>query len=126
MTGPKISFALSAIARASLAAVAKRAGDALGCTFAPIRDRMYERGEAMAASVLGLHVTLSHDPDVAEGEERHYALLGWLRDDLDAEWDSDAPVIDISENLLGVLTLADPEAGWFIDREGGDASAAAG
>ena len=122
MIPPKLSFVLSSSSRASLTAVAAGAGKALGCVFAPHQDNQFDRGEAVAAVVLGLQITLSHDPDVAEGEDRLYVLSGWIRDDLDADWDADAPVIDITANIVGVLAFADPDGGWFSDRD--DAAAA--
>jgi hypothetical protein len=111
----KLAFVVTTTSRAALAALGQRAGTALGCTFAPHQDHQFDRGEALAASVLGLRLTLSHDPDVAEGDERLYVLEGWLRDDLDAEWDADAPVVDIRGFVHGVLTLADPGGGWVVE-----------
>lgn len=76
MIPAKLAFVVTTTARAGLAALSARVGKALGCTFAPHQDNQFDRGEAWAASVLGLRLTLSHDPDVAEGEERLYVLSG--------------------------------------------------
>jgi hypothetical protein len=92
-------------------AMGERVGKALGCTFAESEDRMFEPGEALEASVLGLHITLSCAP--GQTGERTYALIGGVRDDVDAEWDIGMPVISISRYLLGVLTILDAE-GWYI------------
>ena len=63
-----------------------------GCTFAASGDPLFEPGEALEASVLGLHITLSADPEVPEGKERTYVLMGGVRDDIEAEWALGAPV----------------------------------
>lgn len=120
MNPRKISFTASMSSRASLADVGARAGKALGCTFAPHEDNQFDRGEALAAFVLGLRITLSHDPDVELGEERRYVLDGWLADQLDADWDADAPVVDLRDYIVGVLTLADPGGGWSADEPDAD------
>lgn len=74
------------------------------------------RREALQASALGLHITLSHDPSIPEGARRTYVLMGGVRDDIEAEWDIGVPVISISRYILGVLTIADGE-GWYIASE---------
>lgn len=112
---PQLRFRLRRASRESLSAIAERVAAALQCSFAPLEDRMYERGEAVAAAALGLHVVISHDPDVPDGEQRVYSLLGDVQEQLHAEWAADAPIIDISSYLLAVLDLRDP--GWHLTRK---------
>lgn len=52
----------------------------------------------------------------SEGTTRSYALIGGVRDDIEAEWDVGVPVISISRYVLGVLTITDGE-GWYIAGE---------
>jgi hypothetical protein len=120
MIPPTISFAVSTMSRASLADIGARAGKALDCTFTPHQDRDNDRGGALAARALGLLLVLSHDPDIPEGEERLFTLVGWLRDELDADWDPDAERIDLGEYVLGVLALTDRDGGWFVDAPDAD------
>jgi hypothetical protein len=116
MDHPQISFQVRRDSSDSLAAMGERVGAALGCTFVDSTDKLFEPGEALQASVLGLQVTLSADPSIPEGTTRSYALIGALRDDLEAEWSIGVPVISISRYVLGVLTIADGE-GWYIARD---------
>jgi hypothetical protein len=116
MDHPQISFQVRRDSSDSLAAIGERVGAALGCTFVESTDKLFEPGEALQASVLGLQVTLSADPSIPEGTARSYALIGALRDDLEAEWSIGVPVISISRYVLGVLTVADGE-GWYIARD---------
>lgn len=116
MDHPQISFQVRRDSSDGLAAMGERVGAALGCTFVESTDKLFEPGEALQASVLGLQVTLSADPSIPEGTARSYALIGALRDDLEAEWSIGVPVISISRYVLGVLTVADGE-GWYIARD---------
>jgi hypothetical protein len=116
MEHPQISFQVRRDASDTLAVMGKRVGEALGCAFAASTDKLFEPGEALQASVLGLHITLSHDPSIPEGAPRTYALIGGVRDDIEAEWSIGVPVISISRYVLGVLTIADGE-GWYIASE---------
>lgn len=116
MDHPQISFQVRRRSTETLTAMGERVGNVLGCTFTPSEDKLFEPGEALEASVLGLSVTLSHDPALPEGEERSYALIGSVRGDIEAEWDIGVPVISISRYMLGMLTIADGE-GWYIASE---------
>lgn len=116
MDHPQISFQVRRQSTDALAAVGERVGEALGCTFVESTDKLFEPGEALQASVLGLHITLSHDPAIPDGAPRTYVLIGGVRDDLEAEWDLGVPVVSISRFVLGVLTIADGD-GWYIASE---------
>jgi hypothetical protein len=116
MDHPQISFQVRRDSSDSLAVMGERAGVALGCTFVESTDKLFEPGEALQASALGLHITLSADPSIPEGTTRSYALIGGVRDDIEAEWDVGVPVISISRYVLGVLTITDGE-GWYIAGE---------
>lgn len=116
MDHPQISFQVRRDSTDTLAAMGKLVGEALGCTFVESTDKLFEPGEALQASALGLHITLSADPSIPEGARRTYALIGGVRDDLEAEWGIGVPVISISRYILGVLTITDGE-GWYIASE---------
>jgi hypothetical protein len=116
MDHPQISFQVRRDSSETLAALGERVGKALGCTFVESTDHLFEPGEALEASVLGLHITLSSDPSVPEGAARSYVLMGGMRDDIEAGWDIGAPVISISRYILGMLTITDGE-GWYIAGE---------
>lgn len=116
MDHPQISFQVRRDSGDTLAAMGERLGEALGCTFVASTDKLFEPGEALQASVLGLHITLSADPSIPDGARRTYVLIGSVRDDIEAEWDIGVPVISISRYVLGVLTIADGE-GWYIAGE---------
>jgi hypothetical protein len=116
MDEPQIAFQIRRHGSEPLAAMGERVGKALGCTFVASQDRMFEPGTALEASVLGLHITLSRDPAVPDGTPQKYVLMGGVRDEIEAEWNTDAPVISISEYMLGLLTLVDG-AGWYIATE---------
>jgi hypothetical protein len=116
MDHPRISFQVRRDSTDTLATMGERVGEALGCAFAESTDRLFEPGEALQASALGLHITLSHDPSIPEGAKRTYVLMGSVRDDIEAEWDVDAPGISVSRYVLGVLTITDGE-GWYIAGE---------
>lgn len=113
MDHPQISFQLRRRSGEPLAAMGERVGRALGCTFAESEDKLFEPGEALEASVLGLQITLRQNLEAAEGEARTFVLMGGVRADLEAEWDIGVPVIDISRYVLGVLSIADGE-GWEL------------
>ena len=74
---------------------------------------MFDSDEALEASCLGLQITLSHDPEIPEGELRTYVLMGALRGDIEVQWDIDVSTISISEYMLGVMNICDPEE-WYI------------
>jgi nitric oxide synthase oxygenase domain/subunit len=116
MDQPQISFQVRRDSSETLAGMGERVGKALGCTFTESTDTLFERGEALEASVLGLHITLSHDPSLPENVPRTYVLMGGVRDDIEAEWDIGVPVISIGRYVLGVLTITDGE-GWYIATE---------
>ncbi|HEX3477509.1 MAG TPA: hypothetical protein VHT91_20950 [Kofleriaceae bacterium] len=116
MEHPQISFQVRRESSDPLTVMGKRVGEVLGCTFVESTDKLFESGEALQASVLGLHITLSADPSIPEGTTRSYALIGGVRDDIEAEWDVGVPVISISRYILGVLTITDGE-GWYIAGE---------
>ena len=116
MDQPQISFQVRRRSSETLAAMGERLGNVLGCMFAASTGPLFEPGEALEASVLGLHITLSHDPAIPEGRERTYVLMGGVRDDIEAEWDLEVSVISISGYVLGMLTIADGE-GWYIAAE---------
>ncbi|HEX2691430.1 MAG TPA: hypothetical protein VHN14_32685 [Kofleriaceae bacterium] len=113
MDQPQISFQVRRDASESLAVMGELVGKILGCTFAPSTNRMFEPGEALEASALGLHITLSHDPTLPSGATRTYVLMGGVRDDIEAEWEIGVPVISISGYVLGLLTIAGGD-GWYI------------
>ena len=108
MDHPQISFQVRRDGSETLTAMGERVGNVLGCTFTSSDDKMFEPGEALEASVLGLHITLSHDPALPEGVARTFVLMGSVRDDIEAEWDLGVPVISISRYMLGTTSSAGP------------------
>lgn len=104
---PQISFQVRTRSAASPDEIARRVGKVLGCGFVPSSDRMFEPGEALEAFALGLHITIRHDPEIPEGAQRTYMVMGMLRGDVEARWGDDAPAISITEYLLGLLLLCD-------------------
>ncbi|BAZ16712.1 hypothetical protein NIES4071_85900 [Calothrix sp. NIES-4071] len=113
MNYPQVTFQVRLKSRATLSDLGERVGSILGCNFEPSFDHMFDSGEGIEASCLGLQITLSHDPDIPEGEERTYILMGMLRGDIEAQWDIGVPQISINEYILGVMTICDDE-GWYI------------
>jgi hypothetical protein len=118
MDHPQISFQVRLDSSDALAAIGERVGKALGCAFTASSDKLFEPGEALEATALGLHITLSHDPSQPAGAPRTFALIAGVRDDIEAAWDLDVPVVSISRYVLGVLTIACDE-GWYIATEAG-------
>ena len=116
MESPQISFQVRKRSSASLAAMGEHVGRLLGCTFVESTSKMFEPGEALEATALGLSISLSHLPSPSEGEPRTYVLMGGIRDDLEAQWDIEAPTISISGYVLGMLRLVDDDA-WYIASE---------
>jgi hypothetical protein len=116
MEYPQISFQVRKRSSEPLAAMGEHVGQLLGCTFVESTSKMFDPGEALETTALGLSISLSHLPSASGGEPRTYVLMGGVRDDLEAQWDIDAPTISISEYVLGMLRLVDDE-GWYIASE---------
>jgi hypothetical protein len=116
MEYPQISFQVRKRSSESLAAMGECVGQLLGCTFVESTSKMFDPGEALETTALGLSISLSHLPSPSESELRTYVLMGGLRDDIEAQWDIEAPTISISDYVLGMLKLVDGE-GWYIASE---------
>lgn len=117
MTGPQISFQVRTKSTASLAEIATRVSTALGFALAPSRDPSFEPGEAFDASVLGLQISLSRIVDLrgdgpSDGPQT-YVVMGGLRPDLEADWESDEPAHSISDYVRCVMAALDGE-GWYV------------
>ena len=111
---PHLTFQVRRRSRETLTRMGERVGLVLGCTFSPSDDRRFTAGEGLEATVLGLRVTLSHDPDEPEGSERTYVLMGKLHGELDAAWSEEfAPRLSITGYLHRLLTVIDGD-GWYV------------
>ncbi|MEH2258767.1 hypothetical protein [Nostoc sp.] len=113
MTYPQISFQVRIYERASLAEMGARVGKALQCNFTPSDAKLFDEDEVLEATSLGLSIILSQDIEVHEGENHKYYLMGSLKGDLEAMWDIEYQIINISEYILGVLTKYD-KGKWYI------------
>ena len=108
-----LSFGVLIKTRATLTALGERVGRVLGCRLEPFRDATFSYGEAVGASCLGLDITLSHDPEVSEGEERTYVLSGYTTEAVLAQWEIGVPVHRISDYVLGLMRTVDAPD-WYI------------
>ncbi|MEH1949464.1 MAG: hypothetical protein V7K77_21280 [Nostoc sp.] len=113
MTHPQISFQVRINERATIAEMGVRVGKALQCNFTTSDTKFFEDSEVLEATSLGLSIILSHDIEVQEDENHKYYLMGSLKGDLEAMWDVEYPIINISEYILGVLTKYD-QGEWYI------------
>jgi hypothetical protein len=111
MGNPRLNFRVRIKDRASMAEIGNRITRALGCQFFPSHAKHFEGREALAAEVLGLHITLSYWPEVPEEATRTYTLLGVTAEDEKEPWGDCS--IQISEYLVGVLTRRDSRD-WYI------------
>lgn len=117
MTGPQISFQVRIKSTAPLADIVARVGTALGVALAPSRDRSFEPGEAFDASALGLQISVSAIVDMRDDAPtdgpQTYVVMGGLRPDLEADWESDEPVHSISNYVRSIMTALDGD-GWYV------------
>jgi hypothetical protein len=113
MIYPQISFQVRLNEQATLLEVGARVSKALESVFQPSGSKLFEDGEALEATCLGLWITLSHDPEISEGEVRNFVLMGMVKGDLEAQWEINRPNISISQYILGVLSTYD-HGGWYI------------
>jgi len=117
MNQPQISFQVRCHSTLSLRELADRVGAIVGCEFGPSQSPMFEAGEALEATCLGLEISLSHDPQAPEGSSRTYVLMGGLRRDIEARWALDPERIGISGYVLGLMQLGDDHDWYIADAE---------
>lgn len=113
MAHSKIGFQVRIKEDTTLNELGRRVGRILDCTFAPSHAKFFEGDAALETRSLGLWIALSGDPEILEGQRRTYILMGTLADDLEADWDDDGDLINISPYILELLTKYDNSA-WYI------------
>lgn len=115
MSYPQIGFQVRIDERASLLEMGERVEQVLQCRFTPHRSGSdsFDYEEILEANCLGLWITLSCDAQIPEGEIRNYCLMGLIRGDLEARWESEPSLLNISEYILGLLKMLDKDE-WYI------------
>jgi hypothetical protein len=110
---PRVGFQVRIRQAAPLGAIAARVEGVLNCAFQPSEARLFAGDPALESTTLGLWISLRFLPPSSDGGTRACVLMGTLADELDARWPSDAPRIDISQYVLGLLHTND-SPDWYV------------